>query len=127
MSRIQIDTWQRRRPTLHAVCDVRNVLHRAWLEWLGFTQRGHLDAFGAAGRPFDLYSHVHNRALHLTLNLAKDPAGAHVQERPQGPPFEGAACLTIRALRFANSSAGSFLCCTSWRAIAATPRPGCRR
>jgi hypothetical protein len=64
MSRVQIGTWQRRWPTLQAVCDVRNVFHRQWLEWLGFTQRGHLDAFGAAGQPFELYSRVHNRVLH---------------------------------------------------------------
>jgi len=35
-----------------------------WLEWLGFTQRGHLDAFGAAGLPFDLYSRAPSRVLH---------------------------------------------------------------
>jgi hypothetical protein len=64
MSRVQIDTWQRRWPALQAVCDVRNVFHREWLECLGFTQRGHLDAFGAAGLPFELYSRVHNRVLH---------------------------------------------------------------
>jgi hypothetical protein len=64
MSRFQVDAWQRRWPTLQAVCDVRNVFHREWLEWLGFTQRGHLDAFGAAGLPFDLYSRAPSRVLH---------------------------------------------------------------
>jgi hypothetical protein len=64
MSRFQVDAWQRRWPTLQAVCDVRNVFHREWLEWLGFTQRGQLDAFGAAGLPFDLYSRAPSRVLH---------------------------------------------------------------
>lgn len=55
MSRLQLDVWQHRWPTLQAVCDTRNLFHRQWLEWLGFTARSHLDSFGAAGRPFDLY------------------------------------------------------------------------
>lgn len=55
MSRLQIDVWQHRWPTLQAVCDVRNTFHRQWLQWLGFAARGHVDAFGAAGLPFDLY------------------------------------------------------------------------
>lgn len=55
MSRLQLDVWQHRWPTLQAVCDTRNLFHRQWLEWLGFTARSHLDSFGAGGRPFDLY------------------------------------------------------------------------
>jgi len=55
MSRLQIDVWQYRWPTLQAVCDTRNLFHRQWLEWLGFVARGHLESFGAAHLPFDLY------------------------------------------------------------------------
>ena len=55
LSRRQADTWQRRWPVLQAVCDVRNHFHREWLEWLGFVPQGRVEAFGAAGLPFDLY------------------------------------------------------------------------
>jgi len=55
LSRLQIDLWQRRSPTLQALCDSRNLFHRQWLEWLGFVRGGHLAAFGAARLPFDLY------------------------------------------------------------------------
>ena len=55
LSRLQIDLWQRRSPTLQALCDSRNLFHRDWLEWLGFAKAGHLAAFGAARLPFDLY------------------------------------------------------------------------
>jgi hypothetical protein len=37
------------------VCDVRNHFHREWPEWLDFVPQGRVEAFGAAGLPFDLY------------------------------------------------------------------------
>ena len=55
LSRLQADAWQRRWPVLQAVCDVRNDFHREWLEWLDFVPQGRVEAFGAAGLPFDLY------------------------------------------------------------------------
>jgi len=55
LSRLQADAWQRRWPVLQAVCDVRNHFHREWLEWLDFVPQGRVEAFGAAGLPFDLY------------------------------------------------------------------------
>jgi hypothetical protein len=55
MSRLQVDVWQHRWPRLQVVCGVHNIFRRQWLEWLGFAARGHLEAFGAARRPFDLY------------------------------------------------------------------------
>lgn len=64
MSRVQVDVWQRRWPMLQAVCDVRNAFRRDWLEWLGFTQRGRLEIFGAAGLPFDLYSRARGSLMH---------------------------------------------------------------
>lgn len=55
LSRMQIDFWQHRWPTLRVVCDVRNLFHRQWLQWLGFEVQGRVRSFGAAGVPFDLY------------------------------------------------------------------------
>ncbi len=55
MSRLQTELWQRRIPVLEALCDCRNAFRRQWLEWLDFERADHLDAFGAAGLPFDLY------------------------------------------------------------------------
>jgi hypothetical protein len=55
LSRLQVDAWQRRWPILQAVCDARNDFHGQWLEWLDFVPQGRVEAFGAAGLPFDLY------------------------------------------------------------------------
>jgi hypothetical protein len=55
LSRLQVDAWQRRWPVLQAVCDVRNHFHGQWLEWLDFVPQGRVEAFGAAGLPFELY------------------------------------------------------------------------
>lgn len=55
LSRLQVDAWQRRWPVLQAVCDARNDFHGQWLGWLGFVPQGRVEAFGAAGLPFDLY------------------------------------------------------------------------
>ena len=55
LSRLQVDMWQRRWPVLQAVCDARNDFRGQWLDWLGFVPQGRVEAFGAAGLPFDLY------------------------------------------------------------------------
>lgn len=55
LSRLQVDAWQRRWPTLQTVCDARNRFRSQWLDWLGFECRGRVERFGAAGRPFDLH------------------------------------------------------------------------
>jgi hypothetical protein len=55
LSRHQLEAWQRRWPTLQALCDTRNVFHRDWLTWLGFLPSGRPAACGVTGQAFDLF------------------------------------------------------------------------